>query len=406
VSKIECVDICQAQRLAVALTIGAAFATMAMPTVIQAAETATLSLIAAPTVSVITASVRHVVMTTIVTGSLVPREEVQVGVDLDGYRIIEIRADEGDMVKAGQMLAHLSTDMLEVQLGQNAASIAHSEAAINQARSQIAEAAASETEAVTALDRNGALQSKGIVSKDTLEQKTSTARQAAAHRQSAEQALAVAVADKSLVEANRRELELKYTKTTIRAPADGTILTRSARIGSVVSGSTGPLFTIARAGQIELSAEVPESMIGQISVGQNVTVTVQGKSDPTKGVVRLVSPTINQTTRLGTIRVALPVDANLKSGGFARGEIEIARQEAVAIPLSAIIGSDTHQAAQIVVDGRIRTRELTTGISGNGTTVIASGVAAGETVVLRAGSFVRDGQLVKPVFRSVPGDSQ
>jgi hypothetical protein len=80
VSKIEYVDTCRAQRLAVALTIGAAFATMAMPTVTQAAETATLSLIAAPTVSVITASVRHVVMTTIVTGSLVPREEVQVGV--------------------------------------------------------------------------------------------------------------------------------------------------------------------------------------------------------------------------------------------------------------------------------------------------------------------------------------
>jgi multidrug efflux pump subunit AcrA (membrane-fusion protein) len=92
---------------------------MAMPTVPQAAETAKLSLIAAPTVSVITASVRHVVMTTIVTGSLVPREEVQVGVDLNGYRIIEIRTDEGVMVKAGQILARLSTDILEVQLVQN-----------------------------------------------------------------------------------------------------------------------------------------------------------------------------------------------------------------------------------------------------------------------------------------------
>lgn len=124
-SKIEYVDTCRAQRLAVALTIGAAFATMAMPTVTQAAETATLSLIAAPTVSVITASVRHVVMTTIVTGSLVPREEVQVGVDLNGYRIIEIRADEGDMVKAGQILARLSTDIFEVQLVQNRCQRSH-----------------------------------------------------------------------------------------------------------------------------------------------------------------------------------------------------------------------------------------------------------------------------------------
>jgi HlyD family secretion protein len=404
-SETKFLDFCPMRPLTLAMTT-VAVATLTMGVSTQAEEAASPLQSAAPAVTVMTANVQPVVRTTIVAGSLVPREEIQVGVDLDGYRITEIEADEGDKVRAGQILAGLSTDMLEVQLGQNAASIAHGDAAISQARSQIAEAAASEAEAVTALDRNGALQSKGIVSKDTLEQKTSTARQAAAHRQSAEQALAVAVADKSLVEANRRELELKYAKTTIRAPADGTILTRSARIGSVVSGSTGPLFTIARAGQIELGAEVPEATIGQISVGQNVTVTIQGKSDPIKGVVRLVSPMINQTTRLGTIRVALPVDANLKSGGFARGEIEIARQEAVALPLSAIIRSDTHQAAQIVVDGRIRTRDLATGISGNGMTAIASGVAAGETVVLRAGTFVRDGQLVKPVFTSVPGDSQ
>ena len=387
-----------------AITAAGAFAAVTMRVPARAEELASQS--PAATVTVVTASVQPVVRTATVTGSLLPREEIQVGVDLDGYRITEIDADEGDRVKAGQILASLSTDMLEVQLRQNAASLAHSDAAINQAKSQVAEAAASEAEAATALDRSGALQLKGIVSKDMFEQKTSTARQAVAHRQSAEQALAVAVADRSLVEANRRELELKYARTTIRAPAGGTILTRSARVGSVVSGSTGALFTIAREGAIELSADVPEATIGQISVGQNVRVTVQGKNDPVLGVVRLISPTINQTTRLGSVRVALPSGADLKSGGFARGEIEIARQEAVALPLSAIIRTDGHQAVQIVVDGKIRTRGLNTGISGNGMTAIAGGVAAGETVVLRAGSFVRDGELVRSVSDAVAGDSQ
>jgi HlyD family secretion protein len=376
------------------------------PAVGGAQEQASPASTVVPKVTVITAAMQTVVSTLLVSGSLVPREEIDVGVDLDGYRITEIDAEVGDKVKAGQVLARLSTDLLEIQLAQNDASLAHSDAEINQAKSQIAEAVASETEAVAALGRNSVLKQKGIVSEDTFEQKTAAATQAGARRQQEEQALAVAQSDKQLTAAKRRELQLSYAKAIIRAPADGIVLTRSARSGAVVSSTGVPLFTIARDGAIELSAEVAEPMIDQISLGQIVSVTPQGGSETIKGVVRLVSPTINQNTRLGSIRVALPLDVPLKSGGYARGEIDIAEQHAVALPQSAILGSGDRQLAQVVVSGRIETRNLKTGISSNGVTAVTSGVVSGETVVLRAGTFVHKGQLVIPVLASVPGDGQ
>ena len=372
----------------------------------QTTGTTSPATVAAPAITVISASVQDVRETTIVTGTLVPREEVQVGVDLDGYRVTAVLADDGDSVKAGQALAQLSTDILAVQITQNMASLAHSDAAIGQARSQIAEARASEAEAVAASDRSVALRLKGIVSQGSLDQTTSAARQSTARRQAAEQALAVALADKALVEAQRRELDLRYAKTTVRAPTDGVVLTRSVRIGATVSGSTIPLFTIARSGAIELSAEIPESAMGRISIGQSVIVLAQGKGEPIKGTVRLISSMIDQHTRLGTIKVALPVDDHLRSGAFARGEVEIARQQGVALPISAVVGSGDHRSAKVVIDGHVETRSLTTGISGNGIIAITSGIAAGEAVVLRAATFVRDGESVSPVFASPIGSSK
>lgn len=356
----------------------------------------------APAITVVPAAEREIVQTAIVVGSLVPREEVLVGVDLDGYRLTELLAEEGDVVKAGQVLARLSTDTLEILLAQNTSSLARNDAAIAQAKSQIAEAIATETQAKSALDRGESLKTKGFVAQDVLDQRQSSAQTAVARRQSAEQGLTLAEADKTLTEALRRELELRLSKTEIKAPADGIILSRSARVGAIVSGAGEPLFRLARDGSIELEAQVPETSLAQIVVGQTVLVMAPGHATPIKGTVRLVSPKIDDVTRLGKVRVALPADARVTSGSFARGTVEIARETGIALPVSAIVTASGSPTTQVVVDGKIQTRTLKTGISGAGYIEVLSGVEPGEMVVARAGSFVRDGDAVTPVAAASP----
>ncbi|BCP51592.1 hemolysin secretion protein D [Kaistia sp. 32K] len=350
-----------------------------------------------PAITVVPAARKEIVQTAIVVGSLVPREEVLVGVDLDGYRLTELAAEEGDHVKAGQVLARLSTDTLDVQLAQNASSLARNDAAIAQAKSQIAEATAIEAQANAAFDRGQSLKTKGIVAQDALDVRESTAKTAAARRDAATQGLALAEADKALTEAQRRELLLRVTKTEIKAPTDGLVLSRSARIGAIVSGGGEPLFRLAEDGAIELQAQVPEAELSQIAVGQPVTITVPGISEGIQGSVRLVSPKIDDASRLGRLRVALPAGAKVSAGAFARGTVELARRESVSIPVSAVVTTAGEATAQVVVDGKIQTRPIKTGISGKGMVEVVEGIALGEAVVLRAGTFVRDGDAVTAV---------
>ncbi|MCW1839490.1 efflux RND transporter periplasmic adaptor subunit [Prosthecomicrobium hirschii] len=350
-----------------------------------------------PAIAVVPAETREVVETVMVAGSLLPREEVVVGVDIDGLRILDLGADVADRVTAGQVVARLADDTIRTQLAQNASNIARADAAIAQARSNIANAEAAEVEASAALERAKPLRERGIISQEVFEQRTSAARGAAARLEAARAALDVAHADRAVLVAAGREIELRLGKTEIKAPTAGIVLARSARIGAVAGGSGEPLFRIARDGKIELEADVPEGQISKLRLGQPVDVTPAGFNAPIRGEIRLLSPQIDTTTRLGRVRVALPADAAVRSGSFARGTIETARRSGVSVPRSAVMTERGHATVQAVKDGRIETRKVEVGLSGDGRVLILSGIEAGEQVVVKAGTFVRHGDQVTPV---------
>src|SRR5215204_5050312 len=103
----------------------------------------------------------------IVTGTLVPREEILVAPEVEGYRIADVLVEEGSVLKQGQVLARLSRDVLETQLAQNAATRTRAEAAIAQARSTIVQAEAAQVEASQALERARALMRTGNTTEAT-----------------------------------------------------------------------------------------------------------------------------------------------------------------------------------------------------------------------------------------------
>lgn len=350
-----------------------------------------------PVVSVVAAARRSIAESVIVTGTLKPREEVQVSADVEGLKIEEILVDAGDEVAAGQVLARLSTDQIEISLAQNASQIASAEAAIAQARSQIVEAQASATQAKAALDRTRTLTAKGVVSQDILDQRIATADAATARLSVAEQALNAAEANKAVSEAARREIELRRSKAEVKAPKAGLVLSRAAQVGAIVSAQTGPLFRLAEDGLIELDADVAETVVAKISAGQAVEVLPAGATAPIAGKVRLVSPEVDATTRLGKVRIALPAEAVLRVGSFARGTVETARSEGIVLPVSAVLTSSGEPTVQVVENGKVESRPVKTGLSGDGYVEIVEGLAEGEKVVARSGTFLRDGDAVEPV---------
>jgi HlyD family secretion protein len=345
-------------------------------------------------VATIVAGRAEIVDSVLVDGTLVAREEVLVGPQIDGLRIVEILAEEGDRVAAGQVLARLDRSALEVQLAQNDASLARAQAAIGQARSQIVQAEATNEEAASTLERAQSLARTGIASAQTLEQRVAAARGAAARLAAARDALAVAEAERRQVEAQRRDTELRLARTEIRAPQPGQVSRRTGRLGAIAGMGGDALFRIVAGGEIELEAEIPESRLAALAVGQPVHVELTGAA-PVAGRVRLVPAEVDRVTRLGRMRVALAPAPGLSVGRFARGTIETGRREAIILPLSAVRLERDGASVQMVIDGRVRQRPVALGSTVAGRVEIREGLAVGDILVLRAGAFLRDGDAVR-----------
>ncbi|AMJ62001.1 efflux RND transporter periplasmic adaptor subunit [Bosea sp. PAMC 26642] len=363
-----------------------------------AAASAQAAPVAGPSVTVTTAKVSEIVQSVVVSGSMIARDEVLVSPEIDGLAIVEILAEQGDKVAAGQVLARLSRITLDVQKAQNDAQIGRAEAAIAQANAQIVEAQANLVQATNAFDRTKALRNNGNASIETFDQRDAAARSADARLNSSRQALAIASADLALAKAQGREIEVRLGRTEIKAPTAGIINRRNARIGATVAmAGTEPLFRLIEDGAIELEAEVAEVELPGLKLGQPVAVLSAGATVPLAGTIRLIAPEVDKASRLGKVRVALKGNPPVAIGSFARGIIETGRKTAVTLPLSAITYARSGPVVQSVSDGKVTSKKVEIGLAGDGRAEIASGIADGETVVARAGTFVRDGDVITPV---------
>jgi HlyD family secretion protein len=353
----------------------------------------------APSVTVVAVRRDAIVDTVIVTGTLVAREEILVAAQIDGYAVTEILVEEGDRVKEGQVLARLSREIIDSALAQNRAQIARAEANIASARSSIVEAEAARAQAQSSFQRTRTLREEGIATAEVFDQRQAAAQQTAARLSAAREQLRLAEADKALAEAQRGEWMIRSGRTEIKAPADGLVSRRTARIGAVVASAGDPLFRIIRDGAVELEADLAETTLARIAVGQKATVRPAGREQDIAAAVRLVSPEIARTTRLGRVRLALERSEGLTIGSFARGTIEIARKDAVVVPLSAVLFTGEGSRVQVVKDGVVETRTITTGIRAGGRIEVQNGLSAGETIVTISGTFLRNGDRVSPILQ-------
>lgn len=354
----------------------------------------------APAVTVALAAPREVVERAVVTGTLVPRDEILVAPEVEGLRITELLVEEGAQVARGQPLARLSLEMVLTQEAANAATIAKAQAAILQARSQIVQAEAAQVEANLALERTRSLIRTGNATAVTLEQRVSTAQANEGRLGAARGGLQLAEADLAAARAQGAEIALRRTRAEIRAPEAGIVSRRTARIGATATASGEPMFRLIARGEIELEGEVPETWMPRLHVGDPARLDWDG-GRTLLGRVRRIDPEIDRATRLGRVRISLDPDPTLRIGAFARGKVEVARRTSVAVPLSALLyGADGGASVFVVADARVEARTVVPGLSAEGAMEIRSGLKAGESVVARASSFLRDGDRVRAVVPS------
>ena len=362
-------------------------------------------LAAPPAVTVVKSASHDFVDRFFVSGTLVARDEAMVGAQIDGLRIVELRADDGDHVTQGEVLARLDRTQLDALVAQNDAALARADAAIAQATSQIGQYEAGLTQAQAELDRARKLDVQ-IVTQATLDQKIAAFRTAQSLLAAGKSALAVAQADKASRGAERRELMVRIDRTEVRAPVAGIVSRRTARLGAVALSASDALFRIVTDGAVELEAEVPEQWLARLRLGMQAKIALPGVEGEAQGNVRLISEEVDKATRLGKVRIALPLEAQARIGSFASGVVIVARRSGVGVPTSAVTRAEDGDFVQVVNDDRIELRKITSGIANVRLTEVRDGLAEGETVVAKAAAFLRAGDRVRPIMAAAPADKK
>jgi HlyD family secretion protein len=388
--------------LALAATLAAPAAPLAAADAAVAAAPAAAT---APAVTVVEAAPARLVDRVRASGLIGPVERVFVAPQIEGQAIETIEVEVGDWVEAGDVLARLSDAALRLQASQLDASRASAEATIAQSEAQVAEAEAVRDEAFRDRDRAVRLAETGATSEALADTARANAATAVARVNAAAQALNAARAQLNVVDAQIADVELQLRRTAVTAPVAGRVTERTATIGSIASMAGEPLFTLVRDGALELRAEVAEGDVLKLEPGQAARIGVVGAAAPIPGEIRLVEPTVDATSRLGRVRIAIDAPDLVRPGMFADAEILVRETEALAVPVSAVSGGPGEARALRVRDGVVEEAAVTTGVRDGGLVEIVEGLAAGDLVVAKAAAFVRAGDRITPVPAETAGVS-
>lgn len=184
--------------------------------------------------------------------------------------------------------------------------------------------------------------------------------------------------------------------TPLRSPAAGLVIRSGAVVGTPVSSHLGPLFRIAVGGEIDLEADAPLATLEKLATGQEATVTPLGLPAVAAKVGR-IEPGTAPATQLGRVRIGLGAGQASRIGTFARAVVEVGERCGLAVPYASVTYDPDGTIVHVVNGTRVEARQVVVGLLSGADAEIRSGLTQTDLVVVRAGAFVREGDLVNPV---------
>ena len=284
---------------------------------------------------------------------------------IDG-RVGRLKVQVGDAVQAGQLLLTIEQNTVNDRLAEAQGS---REAAV--ARLDLAE---------KTYQRYEQLAKAEAVTPQELDRVTAEREQARQNLQAASAGVAQA------------RTGVSYNQ--LSAPYAGKISERLVESGSTVMPGT-PLLVIERSGVAQARLSLPEALMGQIVLGEEMQLEIPALQRTIRGVVAEIQPSSDPSTRSFSIKLKLPADANVTPGLFVRAQRRTGTSPALLIPRTALVQRGQLTGVFVLEANILHFRLVKTGTPRGDKVEILSGLTAGETIVSSDVQRARSGARVE-----------
>ncbi len=310
-------------------------------------------------------------------------------------RLIELKVKEGDPVKKGQILARLENEDVSAALSRAQANLKVAQSDYDQAKVEL-------NESTLSYERKKNLLTPGLISQaefDAVEGRYRRAQAAAASTESGVQAAEAAV----------RAAQVDVENTYIRAPFDGTVLTKNAEVGEVVApfGSSAlakaAVVTMADMNSLEVEADVSESNIEKIHEGQRCEIILDAYPlAKYEGMVVTIMPTADRAkaTILTKIRFlnrdarVLP-EMSAKVAFLSEKAPETSKETLLAVPTGAVVQRGERKTAFLIQGDRVLEVPIEVGNPVGNLVEVRSGLKSGDRVVLNPPEDLNSGDRIQ-----------
>lgn len=311
-------------------------------------------------------------------------------------KLVSLNVIEGDVIRQGQVIG-------TIESGDVVASLQQLRAALDVAKADVENAKAELDDAKLDLDRRSQLRLQGAAPQIEVDNAKARHNKAVAFVNARN-------ASVKMAEANVRNAEVQVENTIIRAPFDGTVLTKNANVGEVITalgaaaGSRGAAVTIADMNSLEVEADVSESNIERITVNQPCEITLNAYSDKRyRGFLSKVIPTADRAkaTVMVKIRFNERDERVLPEMGakvlFLKPDSDQAtlnEASKLLLPVSSVVTKGGRKVVYKIIEETVKEIPVQTGSVTDAYIEITQGITEGERVVLKPTDGLKDGSKI------------
>ena len=328
------------------------------------------------------------------TGYVVAQRKAAISSKATG-RLEWLGVAEGSRVKEGDVIARIDSRDVTAQ-AQSA------EAAVRAARANVRQAEVEQQNAQVEFRRNADLVQKNFISRSALD----TAK---ARLDRSQALVASAQANLNAALANARNAQVSVDYTQIRAPFDGVILSKSANVGDLVTpfsnatDSKGAVVTMADMSTLEVEADVSESSLAKVHVGQPAEIVLDALPDTRfRGHISRMVPTVDRAKATVMTKVKFDeIDPRVlpemsAKVSFLSQEVTAAQQKPLlAVNADALTGRDGRTVVFVMRDGHAVAVPVTPGLKIGDATAISGDVKSGEKAIAKPEASLASGALVR-----------